>query len=128
MEIFSVFYVAGHKIISASSQMLLVIYKIIQHLWKMHLPLVTFPQVFQSKLNEHPKINRSTGLSHYKACWFSWKFTGPNRWTGSKIDPCWLPINQSTLTWNFLVCVPALLPGTSGVNRICLDVLWCRIV
>ena len=23
-----------------------------------------------------PKINRSTGPSHYKACWSSWKFTG----------------------------------------------------
>ena len=29
-----------------------------------------------------PKINRSTGPSHYKACWSSWKFTGRDRRTG----------------------------------------------
>ena len=35
-----------------------------------------------------PKINRSTRPSHYKACWSSWKSTGQDRRTDSKIDSC----------------------------------------
>ena len=43
-------------------------------------------------------------------------------WYTSKFHVC------LQLTLNFLVWTSALLPGTAGVNRLCLDVLWCRMV
>ena len=51
-----------------------------------------------------PKINRSTGPSHCKACWSYWKFTGPDWRTDSKIDLCMIFMICCTYLNNKPIC------------------------